>query len=58
MTLNIILIVALCSLLIGFFGRNKRMGFWGFFFARLLLTPFFGMLLLIVAGPCKSTPAQ
>lgn len=58
MTLTLVLIVALCSLIIGFFGRRKRMGFWGFFFASLLLTPVFGLLLLVVAGPAKPVAAQ
>ena len=51
MNLTIILIIALSSLAIGFLGRRKRLGFWGFFFASLLLTPVFGLLLLVVAGP-------
>lgn len=55
---TLILLAVLCSLIIAFFGRRKRLGFWGFFFASMLLTPFFGLLLLIVAGPAKSAPAQ
>jgi len=53
MNLTLILIIALCSLVIGFLGRRKKLGFWGFFFASLLLTPVFGLLLLVVAGPGK-----
>ena len=53
----IILIAIFCSLLIGFFGRHKRLGFWGFFFASMLLTPVFGLLLLVIAAPAKQ-PAQ
>lgn len=58
MNLTIILLVVLCSLGIGFFGRNKNLGFWGFFFASLMLTPVFGVLLLIIAGPGAALPAQ
>lgn len=39
----------LCSFFIGYLGRNRKMGFWGYFFATLLLTPFIGGLLLIVS---------
>jgi hypothetical protein len=43
------------SLLIAFLGVNRTMGFWGYFFASLLLTPVMGALLLLTSGP-KSTP--
>lgn len=58
MNLTIILLVVLCSLGIGFFGRRKKLGFWGFFFASLMLTPVFGLLLLIIAGPGPAMPEQ
>jgi len=58
MNLAILLLVALCSLIIGFFGRRKKLGFWGFFFASLMLTPLFGLLLLIIAGPSAAFSAQ
>jgi|GEM_PF-665451 len=58
MSLPIILAAALCSLIIAFFGRKKKLGFWGFFFASLLLTPVFGLLLLAVAGPAKGFEPQ
>lgn len=51
MNLTIILLIALCSLVIGYLGRRKKLGFWGFFFASLMLTPVFGLLLLVIAGP-------
>lgn len=54
MTPTLVLIAVLCSLLIGFLGRHRRLGFWGFFFASLLLTPIFGLLLLVVSGPCRA----
>lgn len=55
---TLILIAVLGSLIIGYFGRRKRLGFWGFFFASMLLTPLLGLLLLIVAGPAKPVTAQ
>jgi hypothetical protein len=54
MNLTIIVLSVLASLLLGFLGRNKKLGFWGFFFASLLFTPVLGLLLLIIAGPAKS----
>lgn len=48
---TLILLITLCSLVIGFCGRRRKLGFWGFFFASLMLTPIFGLLLLIIAGP-------
>jgi hypothetical protein len=38
---------------IGFFGRNRRFQFWGYFFASVLLTPIVGILLLLAAIPLK-----
>ena len=43
------------SLLIGFLGINSRMGFWGNFFASILLTPIVGLLLVIATRPKKPT---
>ncbi len=49
-------IVLLLSCLIGYLGRNKKLGFWGFLFASLLLTPLLGLLLLIVCKPADPPP--
>ncbi len=57
MTLVLILLVVLCSLAIGYFGRKKKLRFWGFFFASLMLTPVFGLLLLIIAAPAEGCEA-
>jgi len=42
------------AFLFGYLGRNKRMGFWGYFFATLFLTPFIGAILLIVTDKKKT----
>ncbi len=39
-----IMIYLVSSILIGFLGRNRKFGFWGFFFSALLLTPIAGFL--------------
>jgi hypothetical protein len=46
----IILYVAL-SLLVGFFGRNRTVGFAGMFVLSLLLTPIVMGLVLLVSAP-------
>lgn len=46
--------VILASLLIATAGRGLRFGFWGYFFASLLLTPVIGLLLLVAAIPPKA----
>ena len=41
------------AILIGLFGRRYRFGFWGYFFASILLTPVIGLLMLIAATPTR-----
>ena len=45
----------LISFLFAYLGKNKKMGFWGYFFATLLLTPFVGAILLLVSDSKKKT---
>jgi hypothetical protein len=49
----LILVWLLSAILIGFFGRHRRFGFWGYFFSSILLTPVVGVLLLIAAIPTR-----
>jgi len=37
------------SFIFGYLGRNRKMGFWGYFFATLFLTPFVGAILLLAS---------
>ena len=48
--ITIPLICIVIAFFFGYLGRNKKMGFWGYFFATLFLTPFIGAILLIVTG--------
>lgn len=43
----------LLSLFVAFMGASRKFGFWGYFFASLLLTPFLGLLLVISADRRK-----
>jgi len=36
------------GLLVAYFGRRRKIGFWGLFFCSLLLTPVIGFLVLCV----------
>lgn len=45
--------IALC-LLVGFFGRNKVMRFWGNFFCSMVLSPIIGGLIILVSERKKS----
>ena len=51
---SIILPWIILSVIIGFLGRRLRFGFWGYFFASILLTPIIGLLLLIAGVPTKA----
>ena len=39
------------SFFIGILGRYRKLGFWGYFFASILLTPIIGLLLLFASDP-------
>jgi hypothetical protein len=45
------------AIVIGFFGRRHRFGFWGYFFATVLFTPIVGVLMLIAAMPRRPRKA-
>lgn len=55
MVVQIVLYV-LAGIIIGLFGINKKMGFWGYFFGSILLTPAVGLILLLVSE--KRSPAD
>jgi hypothetical protein len=44
------------SLLIAVLGMHRRMGFWGYLFASLFLSPPLGLLLVVVSDPKKNQP--
>ncbi|MDU9049122.1 MAG: hypothetical protein Q3M30_09735 [Candidatus Electrothrix sp. Rat3] len=50
MPTHIAILLAIC-LLIGFLGRYRKFGFWGYFFGSLLLTPLIGIILLLASDP-------
>ena len=46
--LTLVLYVLIC-LLIGYLGKYRKFGFWGYTIAAFLLTPLMGILLLIAS---------
>jgi len=44
-----IFLLFLSSLLIGFLGRHKKMGFWGYFFGSMVLTPIVGLVVVLAS---------
>ncbi len=51
MIATIVATIIILSVLLGIMGRNRKMGFWGYFFASIVLTPIIGLLLVLVSDP-------
>ena len=43
------------SLLIAILDRNRKLGFWGYFFGSMFLTPFVGVVLLVASDKRSPT---
>lgn len=41
----------LASFVVGFAGRNREFGFWGYFFFSLIVTPVIGLLAIVGGAP-------
>jgi hypothetical protein len=52
-----ILYFLLC-LAIGYFGRHRKLGFWGYLFGSILLSPVIGLLLLFASDVRKPAPKK
>lgn len=46
------------SLIIGYLGRRRPLGFWGMMFASIVLTPLVGLIILLVTDDVKEEPAK
>jgi uncharacterized membrane protein len=44
------LVYVVASFVIALFGIGRRLGFWGYFFGSLFLTPFVGVILVASSG--------
>jgi hypothetical protein len=47
----VLLLWILASAVVAYLGRRRRIGFWGFFFVSLILTPAVGLVVLLVGAP-------
>jgi len=52
---SMIIYLGLC-IVIGYIGRNRKFGFWGFFFSSLLMTPLAGLLAYLAS--CEKIKIQ
>lgn len=56
MPILLFLLLVAVSVVVGWFGRDRSIGFAGFFVLSLLLTPFVMALVLLVSVPRKPSP--
>jgi hypothetical protein len=54
MPLELAAIYAALCLIAGIAGRNRRIGFWGYFFCSFIFTPFISLAFLYFASPRSS----
>ena len=47
--MGIFLAILVLSLIVALMGVNRKFGFWGYFFASILLTPLVGLLLVLAS---------
>lgn len=45
----------MAALTLGYLGRHRKMGFWGYFFGSIVLTPIIGTLLVLASDPQKKS---
>lgn len=46
------------SFIIGLLGIKRKLGFWGYFFGSLFLTPFVGIILVLASGKKEARVAD
>lgn len=47
--MSMFLLYVFLSLVVAIFGANRKLGFWGYFFGSLLLTPPVGLILVLAS---------
>ena len=55
--LNFLVLWVALSTIVGVFGRKRKLGFWGFFFLSLALSPLLTFLALLLTSPDTSESA-
>ena len=51
--IQLYLLVIILSIIVGLLGINRKFGFWGYFFASILLTPIIGLILVLASDAKK-----
>ncbi|WP_080798700.1 hypothetical protein [Desulfamplus magnetovallimortis] len=46
-----IILIIVFSYIVALLGRNRKFGFWGYFFCSLLLTPLIGLIVVFASDP-------
>ena len=46
------------SVVVGFFGKSKKFGFWGYLFCSLFFTPLVGFILVLASDSKKVSPRK
>ncbi|MGD9638621.1 MAG: hypothetical protein AB7U85_06140 [Alphaproteobacteria bacterium] len=55
----IIFVNVVLSVIVGAIGENRKFGFWGYFFASVLMTPIVGAMLVLASdAPPKITKVK
>jgi hypothetical protein len=52
--MHLIILYVLGAVLVGYAGRNRRIGSVGFFLISLLITPILGFLIVVISAPMKT----
>ena len=53
LTFEALVVYVLLSFVVGFLGRKRRVGFWGFFFLSLIVTPLVTACFIFFAAPAR-----
>lgn len=56
--LQLMLIIFVASFVVAVLGRKRKFGFWGYFFASILLSPIIGLLLVAASSRKPSEQSQ
>ena len=46
------------SVVVGFLGKSKKFGFWGYLFCSLFFTPLVGFILVLASDSKKASPPK
>ncbi len=52
-TVIIAIVYIFLCMIAGFFGRKKRLGYWGFFFCSIIFTPIISLLFMYFTAELK-----